>query len=299
MAKLLAAFFPYRMAYRHGLFNTMCAAPVRRMKLYRRLAAINKDMDDSITVVIGIRNRGDYRLRNALWSLKHQDYPDHLVRIVVVDYGSIPEHLASTVQLCDRFGATCVSLLAQGGWNKPKCLNYAIKRTNTKFLLSSDVDVIFPTNYLKEMVSLLKRKPLSVVYSRMLDLPEDSVNAVRELDELDLPIPLNALLELATARGAGHENAGINGTYTFYYQYLRGYDEIYEGWGSEDNDLMKRFFILGLDITSIYAAVSYLHQWHPKGEGITNFHESARKNREYCERTHSIVRNLQQWGEVE
>lgn len=277
----------------------MFAAPVRRWKLRNRLATSIQGMDDSITVMIGIRNRGDYRLRNALWSLKHQNYPHDLIQIVIVDYGSTPEHLAHTLQLCHRFGATCFQLAATGGWSKPKCLNYAIKRTNTKFILSSDVDIIFPPNYLKEMVAVLKKEPLSVVYSRMLDLPEDSVNSVRELDAYDHPIPFDSLLNLATARGPGHENAGINGTYAFFYQYLRGYDEFYEGWGSEDNDLKKRFVMLGLDISSIYPTASYLHQWHPKGEGVANFQESAHRNREYWEKTRSIVRNPHKWGDLE
>jgi hypothetical protein len=297
MKNPLSTILPYRFTFRDGLVNTVLAAPLRRARLRNELAQQTEGMDDSVTVLIGIRNRSDYRLRNALWSLRHQDYPSDLVKIVVVDYGSTTEHRTRTFELCDRFDAECFPLAAPGGWNKPKCLNYAIKRTRTKFLLSSDVDVIFPQQYLTEMVHALKKNPLAAVYSRMQDLPQDSVETMQTLDTMDADIPFDTLFELASARGAGYENAGINGTYTHYYHYLRGYDEFYEGWGSEDNDLMKRFVNLGLDIVSLYPNATYLHQWHPKGEGIGNYQETARRNREYYEDTRSIIRNTQRWGE--
>lgn len=50
---------------------------------------------------------------------------------------------------------------------------------------------------------------------------------------------------------------------------IRGYDESYELWGGEDDDLFRRLVTLGLerrDLTSDEAF--YLHQWHPEYEGI-------------------------------
>src|SRR6185436_330738 len=43
---------------------------------------------DDVTVLIAVRNRGDYRLVNALRSIRVQTYPAELVTILVVDYGS-------------------------------------------------------------------------------------------------------------------------------------------------------------------------------------------------------------------
>lgn len=296
---MLSRILPYRLTFRNGLINTILLAPLRRLKLQHILSKHNTESDDNISVIIGIRNRADYRLRNALWSLRHQSYPDELVDIIVVDYGSNLEHRSRTLALCKQYNANCITLDPETGWNKPKCLNYAIKRAKTKFILSSDVDVIFPPNYLGEMIATLKRKPLSAIYSRMHDLPEESTETLRHLEEADKPIPFEEFFNLTTARGPGYENAGINGTYTLYYHYIRGYDEFYSGWGSEDNDLMTRFANLGLNIISLHPRTSYLHQWHEKGEGIDNFHESAKRNRKYYESTTSIIRNIKQWGETD
>lgn len=285
---------PYKFTRRHGLFNTLLFAPIRRILLAEEVKR-TKHTPDSITIVIGIRNRNDHRLRNALWSIANQNHPKQLTKIIVVDYGSNEEQLTAAIDLCNKFNAEIIFLTAST-WNKSKCLNYAIKRANTKFILSTDADVILPLNYISEMIASLKAHPLSAIYSRMMDLPDSKTDELRLISEMNLPVPFESLFHDTVARGPGHENAGINGTYTAFYQYIRGYDELYEGWGSEDNDLMSRFIRLGLDIISISKKASYLHQWHPKGEGIPYFGESAKRNREYYQHMKSIRRNKSGWG---
>lgn len=297
MPNRLTRLLPYRLRARGGFVNTTLVVPFRRLWLQRALMRRIAGRPDSITVVIGIRNRSDYRLRNALWSIRHQSHPPELVKIVVVDYGSSPEHTQEAQRLCENFGAAFWRVSNAKIWSKPKCLNLAIKQVETKFLLSSDVDVIFPDNYIAAAIAALKSRPLAVIYSRMLDLAPDSVELMQRLASDDLPIPFPELIAATNPRGPGCENAGINASYTFFYQLIRGYDEFFEGWGSEDNDLQTRFHQLGLDILSIYPDAVYLHQWHPKGEGVGDFHGSARRNKEYLEKQRSIFRNRTGWGE--
>ncbi len=287
---------PYRLTYRGGIINTIIRAPLRRRTLLANVKNELLEQPNTVTVVIGIKNRSDYRLRNALWSLAKQKYDKALLDIIVIDYGSETEHQSNSQKLCDEFGAECVLLANAKEFNKSNCLNYAIKRTDSKFLLSSDVDVIFPQNYIEIMVDKLLQNPLSVVYSRMNDLPESSTPLLKKLYDNNLPIAFDELLSHCSPRGTGIHNAGINGTYTIFYKYIRGYDEFFCGWGVEDNDLMVRFERLGLDICSIFP-ITYLHQWHPKGEGIIDYKATAKRNRVYYEKAKSIIRNPDSWGE--
>src|SRR5262245_7440332 len=84
---------PWRLSHRNGLLKTCIYAPVRqavvRYLVYPRLCGA----PDTVTVVIGVRNRADTRLASALASLRRQRYPQELLRIVVVDYGSTPDCL--------------------------------------------------------------------------------------------------------------------------------------------------------------------------------------------------------------
>ncbi len=289
-------YLPYRLMWRGGIINTVIKAPLRRRTLLAKVKDELLEQPNTVTVVIGIKNRSDYRLRNALWSLANQEYDKKLIDIIVVDYGSETVHQSNSKKLCDEYGAECILLTNPKEWNRSNCLNYAIKRADSKFLLTSDVDVIFPPNYIEVMVNKLLQNPLSVVYSRSNDLPESSTAWVKKLYENNLPIPFDELLSQSSPRSAGIHNAGINGSYVFFYKYIRGYDEFFKGWGSEDNDLMQRFERLGLDICSIFP-ISYLHQWHPKGEGIMDYNISVKRNLEYHEKIKPIIRNLDSWGE--
>lgn len=287
---------PWRLTHRGGFLNTCIRAPVRRWLLRRRLGK-SAYMRDAITVVIPIRNRADHRLRNTLSTLAAQDYPNELIQIIVVDYGSEVESKRNTAILCNKFKAQLIELPGKGVWNKSKCANYAIKRCQTKFLMSADADNLFPTNFISELINALKHEPLSVTYSQMLDLDEETVPQLIELSEQDLDVPYEALERAAISRGGGDKHPGTFGTYTLFFHLIRGYDEQYEEWGWEDNDIMERFMRLGLDRISIKPKANFLHQWHPKGEGTKNWHDSAKQNRRYYETSTTIARNPIKWGE--
>jgi hypothetical protein len=79
---------------------------------------------------------------------------------------------------------------------------------------------------------------------------------------------------------------------------VRGYDEYYQEWGSEDDDLMRRFKYLGLESRVLDSGSFYLHQWHPKYEGLPDGRNTAQieRNRLYFEKNHSILRNDRDWG---
>lgn len=288
---------PWRLTHRGGIFNTCVRAPLRRWRLRRQLLNKSAYVPNAITVVIPVRNRADHRLRNTLSTLAAQDYPRELIQITVVDYGSAMEARRSTASLCTEYNAKIIELPGKGVWNKPKCANYAIKRCQTEFLMSVDADNIFPTNFISELISALKSEPLSVVYSQMLDLDEDRVPLLMELSERNLSVPYEELEKTAVSRGAGDKHPGTFGTYTLFFNFIRGYDEQYEEWGWEDNDIMERFIRLGLERISIKTKAKFLHQWHPKGEGSKNWRQSAMRNRIYYEGTSSIMRNQKGWGE--
>ena len=70
-------------------------------------------------------------------------------------------------------------------------------------------------------------------------------------------------------------------------------------WGSEDFDLIKRFFLMGLDVIDMSPVTSWIHQWHEKHEGvntISDIKEQIAKNKSYMDKTHSIIRNNNGWG---
>jgi hypothetical protein len=132
----------------------------------------------------------------------------------------------------------------------------------------------------------LQRDPYQYILARCLDAPEDAMN---ETDYVKLKV-------ISTYR-SDTINRGINMALTHFYHKIHGYDERFTCWGAEDDDLIKRFRLLGLKKRDISHISSYIHQWHPKSWGSVN-DEQREKNEEYFLKNHTIVRNQDGWGEI-
>jgi hypothetical protein len=247
-----------------------------------------------ITVVIGLRDRADYRLDNALKSIRSQTFPADLIRIILVDYGSNQASARIAMRSCEEYEAQYVRVDDISVWSRARCLNIGIRRTQTKFLMVSDVDVVFSPQYLSDAVQVLADSPLSVVSSAMMDLAEDSTEVLR-IASITKHLPLDRLKASSHPRNGWTHHPGICMTYTMLYKIVNGYDEYYEAWGAEDEDLMRRFRYLGLRPTAPGARSYYLHQWHPERERGRE-EATTQRNQSYLARTHSILRNDLDWG---
>jgi glycosyltransferase involved in cell wall biosynthesis len=257
-------------------------------KLLLRLKALPKYDQEDITVVIAVRDRFDYRIINAFKSIRNQDYPHDLIKLVLVDYGSKKELIPSYEKLCKEYDAEYIRIDNRSIWCKSHALNIVIKQAKTKYILSTDADIMFENNYIKEAVKELQRNPYQVILSKCLDVPK---TAIKDYDFYELK-------KIATFRFKGsYLSSGINIALTYFYHRIRGYDERYVLWGGEDDDLIKRFKLLGLKSTNMSKQISYVHLWHPKYQGAKNY-QQIETNEKYLRNNHSIFRNKDGWGEI-
>lgn len=250
---------------------------------------------DDVTVVIGVRNRADYRLVNALRSIRTQTYPADLIRIAVVDYASEPESAQRAQKICDEHRAEYIRVERASVWSRSRCLNVGLRRAETKFVMTSDVDIVLSSRYLSDAVGVLTRSRPSVVCSAMLDLPEESAGTLERAARTGEDLQLDAWKERCQPRHGWQVHPTVCMTYTALYRVIRGYDEHYELWGWEDFDLMQRLTDLGLRQKSVGAGSFYMHQWHAESERGKDA-EQFRQNESYFNSTHSILRNDERWG---
>lgn len=277
------------------------ALPLHRLgRRWVRRSILNHELSrtDDITVLIGVRDRADHRLANALKSLRAQTHPADAIRVAVIDYGSESTWAARTAELCRQYRAEYLRIDDVSVWSRSRCLNIGIRRVTTKLLMTSDVDVVLSPTYLADAVRALTVSPLSVICSPMLDLPETSTASFRRMAETDEASSLGRWREQCSPRFGWDFHPSIVVAYTAFFQMVRGYDEYYEVWGCEDEDLMRRFRYLGLLPERLDAEGFYLHQWHPKFEGVPDGEHSVEieRNRAYLRRNHSILRNGPSWG---
>lgn len=275
--------------------------PVRRLSgwwLDHQVLSGQGGRPDDVTVLIGVRDRTDHRLANALRSIREQTHPAERVHPLIVDYGSGPAAAARTEEMCQVFDAEYVRVDGVRVWSRSRCLNVGIRRTRTTFLLTADADILFSPDYLSAAIRILRESPASVVCGPMLDLPERSTEVVRRASAGTEPLSLERWKEWCTPRFDWDLHPSISVTWTVLHHLIGGYDEYYEVWGHEDLDLLRRLRWLGLEPRMPSGGAFYLHQWHPKYENIPEKGRDVaiRRNSDHLEGARSIVRNAEGWG---
>lgn len=289
---------PWRWTHLGGLLNTLLLVHLRRPWL--RWQAGRSPADADITVVLGHRNRPDFRLVNALRSITTQAYGAGRIHVLVVDYGSDPGSLARLRQVTAAAGAECVAVGGVGTWNRSHCLNVGIRRVRTRYLMVSDVDILLSPAYLAEAVSRLEQDPLAMVLSPCLHLPESLAPLLEAAAAGGEPVDTGTLRPHGVVKTADGYSTGIVVARTEHFRRVRGFDEWYREYGSEDEDLVRRFTWLGLRPVVLTGPACYLHQWHPRHEGVRSPGLRARiaANARYLEQARGIRRNPGGWGEV-
>ncbi|MFA6898208.1 MAG: glycosyltransferase, partial [Candidatus Paceibacterota bacterium] len=223
-------------AWRFGLARSRRkSAPVLGKKCER-------SFDESITVLVPVRNRYDYRIKNCLKSLRGQSHKQSLLKIIIIDYGSEKRHKNFFGGLCEEFNARGIWTGRKNEvWNKSKCLNLGLREVKSKYVLVADVDVVLERSYLETCVSIAGEFKDGVgLYPGILDCSKGAVDS-----GTDVVGNFNRLVKQSTYRGDKYEGhfpygVGILFTETEILKQLGGYDEFYESWGSEDLDMMNR-----------------------------------------------------------
>ncbi len=274
--------------------------PINRVKLHFSNMVPETNRED-ITVIVGVKNRCDYRLVNAFKSLRNQEYDSRLISIILVDYDSNSEFMDRYKEICGRFDVEYLRVENKPAWNRSHCLNIGIKKANTKYICTTDVDIIFEKNYLSECIKELRKRPFQVLLSNFYNSPKDAISGEIDVVGEYSMIKDKCGFQITEMGIRGTLTTGINLALTCFYHAVNGYDERYSLWGSEDFDLIKRFSLLGLKVKDMSSKSSWIHQQHEKQEGVNkipNLKAKIGENKAYMNNTHTIVRNENGWGET-
>jgi hypothetical protein len=133
--------------------------------------------------------------------------------------------------------------------------------------------------------------------SRCLHLPEDLTPKLKAAGAHGSIDPASFKTH-GVVRTDWHFSPGMVLACRYFLISIGGYDEFYENWGCEDDDLIKRLSFLGLHPESIGDRTFYLHQWHPRHQGMDSevTQSAIAANRTYLRSTNTIRRNPDGWG---
>ena len=199
-------------------------------------------------IVIPFRDRvGGARTRNllaCLAALRDQDGHGDEVSVTVVESDSAPTWRDTVEPLVDHY----VFARHDGHFNKSWAVNVGVRETpgEPELVCVLDTDILADRRFLSRNLDRMAREPeLSAFlpYRRMfcLDL-ESSAAAIRgrcERGEADVPLDAVRSLVLKEPPGA------CLWARTTIFDAIGGFDERYQGWGGEDDDVVARLSLAG------------------------------------------------------
>lgn len=202
-----------------------------------------------VSFIVGFRNRDLERVQVFLESLSRQTDKDF--ELIFVDYGSdniLSEKLKPLVSIY-QFAKYYFFNSRGQNWNRSKCLNFAFSKATGNYIFTADIDFVFINNF----ISLLKTTSVPTV-ARYYSFGYLSQKYSQNIDLSKNEHPTEAYSNIDTI-GALLLSREL-------FSYLNGYDEFYEIWGVEDNDILKRIQLSNYKIEFCSDKNLIWHIWH-------------------------------------
>lgn len=242
-----------------------------------------------ISAIIPSRNRSGQRLDNCLRSLRWQDVPAASLEIVLVDFGSHPDHAASVAEVAAKYNAVLVRVEDTGLWNRSRALNIGIQSATGELCFCTDADMIFAPNFVSQLLEASTAEAdNALILCRCHDLAEGAVDGA--VSVADYP----KLRETAEVRDTSGTGACQVARRDFFVA-VRGYDEAFKFWGAEDNDMVSRARRFGLSRVWLGEDTAMLHQWHATTKNDRPIRRKLNSWR-YKLTRHIVVKNRKRWG---
>ncbi|NUV87825.1 hypothetical protein G6W61_16650 [Streptomyces sp. KAI-26] len=217
-----------------------------------------------VHVVIPFRDRtGGVRTRNllaCLIALRDQDHDAGAVRVTVVETDDRPRWRETVEPLVDSY----VFAAHDGRFNKSWTVNVGVatEGAGSAYTCVLDADILVDRSFVRRNVRrfLDDGHTAHVCTDRSLSLdgPSTAEAIDRRCGEGDAAVPLDVLRGVLLREPPG----GALWTRSDVFERVGGFDERFEGWGGEDEDIVRRLTRSG-DFRS-YRDAPLLHLDHPR-----------------------------------
>ena len=237
---------------------------------------------DKVSVIVCIYNRFDY-VRNILKCLIEQTAD--IYEVIFADDGSkenLEDSIRDLLPLC-KFKVKIV-WQEDIGFRLAKSRNNAVKFSEGDYLIFMDQDIVFDKDFIQEILN--KRKKKHVVYTKALWTTPEQRDEVQTIFDKEYnyekmysiiqtekhentcrslkKAKFYSLLYKLNLRKRGGKFAGL--FISLYKEDLfkiNGFDEEYQGFGYEDDDLGNRLFSSGVNTIPVQFKYFPMHMAHP------------------------------------
>lgn len=243
-------------------------------------------------------------LERSLASIALQTDVDDKMEVIVTDDGSVDE----TASIVRRFAEKApfevkFTTHPHVAFQLSRCRNEGVAASDAPYLLFLDGDCILPPDHVR--THLERRRPNTVMAGACLRLDKEESDRITvesvasgEFTKMGSNKEKRWLAKLRR-QGWFYETTrhptkprlfGNNiGIWRSDYEKVNGYDERFEGWGCEDDDLRLRLRQAGIRIRSILGHTFTYHLWHPN-ESTNPTHWRQGPNVAYLRRAARLTR---------
>jgi len=231
-----------------------------------------------ISAVILSYNRPDF-LRRVL--LAHAAQTRLVDEVVITDDGSRVDVPAGIADVLPELPFPVIFVRQPDlGFRAAKCRNNGIREATGDYLVFADQDIVFVPSYVETFVTHARPREFLVGYPVRLDdattaqLTDDAIRRgslgglvdeagtrkVRRQYRKELFYRILHAVRLR--RIASKLRSGVFGAWRSDLLAVNGFDEEYQGWGNEDDDLGRRLHHSGILGRNVFRKAASIHMYH-------------------------------------
>lgn len=249
-----------------------------------------------ISIIASNRDRFDLNTPSTQWfikSLEHQTFKDF--ELVIADGGS--KNLDSIQEFCKKakIKAKVVQYKLGEKFERAKMNNVGIRNATSPYIMTTDVDMFFANKFVETLVGFLS--PDTFIESRTMYWKAPLVQKIYR----GLLDPFNDMESCKVGRikkrttAGGCQCASID-----QWEKVRGFDERYVGWGSEDYDLLTRMEKSRAKVVWIGETRETIMVFHqPHAKNIKQELEEQKQNKKLLNNVRSYRVNPDGWGGID
>ncbi len=263
-----------------------------------------------ISVIVAVYNRGDF-VRRCLDSLNEQSHRPS--EVVLCDDGSEEDIIGAVRDMAGSLAYSIVYVRQEHrGFRLAKSKNNGVRHSTGSYLIFNDQDIIHTRDYIQTFVRHHRHRQFLVAYpvrftpEQMIRLDEGTAaselitpSQIRKVRRQFRKDSLEHVLSrlLGTGRYRLKLRGGVFGIDKEDLLRVDGFDENYQGWGYEDDDLGRRLYRSGVSGRNVFShqfPIHLCHQPHHQGGVRTNLVYYQHRIREIRQGGCRAVRGLSQ-----
>lgn len=252
---------------------------------------------NSIDVIIAVKDRAEIAL--CVQSLLPVQ---NLARIIICDGGSSDLEAQKALQTLEQYSRVCIFRCPIAGFNKAFLLNQGILKAASTYVLISDADILWNAVAVEALSNLVQSQTETIYYIQ--NVQESIANSIAlQRDRYTYQIRHHAeidVVEILPVQPQIHDRPGCGLICARRETLLKlgGYKECFQGWGWEDQDLLIRANLLGIQVGEVGEVTHLSHTDEKRNRYCNNLKPSQTRDRNIVACLHSLAQG-KLWGDLQ